>query len=104
MAKKLKGSVVKTRKKRKKKVGDGTPTILRHKNLGLLHDLLLKACPPAPDGTKSITVMAAHMGVTAWAVHKWIQKGKIPPLRAVDAVDLSEGRTTLADFASFVYR
>lgn len=77
--------------------------IVRHRENGPLHDLLLKACPPDENGVKSISVLSAIMGISAWSIHKWVQKGKIPPVRAVEVVDISEGRVTLADFSPFVY-
>ena len=81
-----------------------TATILRHQQLGPLHDLLLTACPPDKDGTKSISVLAEKLKISAWSIHKWVQKGKIPPGRAVEVVDIAEGRVSLADFSPFVYR
>jgi hypothetical protein len=79
--------------------------VVRHKKGGPLHDLLLHACPPNERGEKSITVLAESFDppISAWAIHKWVQKGKIPPARAVEIVDLSEGRVTLASFSPFIY-
>lgn len=85
--------------------GADDTVILRHRDNGPLHDLLLKACPPNEKGEKSITILAARVGggLSTWAVYKWIKKGKIPPGRAVEVVDLADGRVTLADFSPFVY-
>lgn len=83
--------------------GEKEVVTLRHRNNGPLHDLLLKACPPNESGEKSISALAAKMQISAWSIHKWVQKGKIPPVRAVEVVDISEGRVTLADFSPFVY-
>lgn len=79
--------------------------VLRHRNNGPLHDLLLKACPPNAKGEKSMTILANSFKppLSSWSLHKWVQKGKIPPVRAVEVVDLSEGRVTLADFSPFIY-
>lgn len=79
--------------------------IVRHRENGPLHDLLLRACPANDKGEKSITVLSKCFNpeISAWSIHKWIQKGKIPPGRAVDVVDMSEGRVTLADFSPFIY-
>lgn len=79
--------------------------VIRHRNNGPLHDLLLRACPPNDKGEKSITILADSFDppLSAWSIHKWVQKGKIPPGRAVEVVDLSDGRTTLADFSPFIY-
>lgn len=80
-------------------------TVVRHRDNGPLHDLLLKACPANEHGEKSITVLANAFDppLSAWSIHKWIQKGKIPPGRVVEVVDLAEGRVTIADFSPFVY-
>ena len=83
--------------------GEKEVVTLRHRNNGPLHDLLLKACPPNEAGEKSITILADALDISAWSIHKWVQKGKIPPGRAVEVVDISEGRVTLADFSPFVY-
>ena len=68
-------------------------------------DLLLRACPPNEFGEKSITVLAIKLGLSAWAVHKWANRGKLPPNRARDIVDIADPRAavTLADFTPFVY-
>lgn len=79
--------------------------ILKHKDGGPLHRLLLKACPPNEDNEKSITILAGKFKppLSTWAIHKWIKKGKIPPLRAAQVVDISEGRVSLAEFSPFIY-
>ncbi len=84
---------------------DGTKevVVVRHRNNGPLHDLLLRACPANASGEKSITILANALEISAWSIHKWVQKGKIPPGRAVEVVDIAEGRVTLADFSPFVY-
>lgn len=82
-----------------------TVVVIRHRANGPLHDLLLRACPANKNGEKSIAILAESFvpELSAWSIHKWIQKGKIPPKRAVEVVDLSEGRVTLADFSPFIY-
>lgn len=89
--------------------------IRRHADLGPFHDLLLRACPPVKrddsgnfvvdpvDGTKSISLLAAQLGMTDWAVRLWIKKGRIPPQKAVKIVDLNPEEVTLADFSPYVY-
>lgn len=77
--------------------------IIKHKERGKLHDLLLQACPPDSENRKSITVLANRLAMSPWGVHKWINKGKIPPGRALQVVEISDGRATLADFSPFIY-
>lgn len=60
-----------------------SPKIRRHKELGPLHDLLLRACPPDPKtGIKSITRLADLLGLTSWCCYKWIRNNHIPPAQA----------------------
>lgn len=68
-----------------------------------LQRLLLTAVPVNEFGYKSIRHLAKMLGLSRWAVQKWIIQGRIPPGRAVQIVDLSEGRVSLADFSRFVY-
>lgn len=91
------------------------PRLKYAKDLGALHRLLLKCCPPVrrdkvtglllpdPNGVQSISHLAELRGISAYAIYKWIEQGKIPPLQASEIVDMSEGRATLADFSPFVY-
>lgn len=89
---------------RRVETGEGT-TIVRHKDKGALHRLLLRACPPNKKGEKSITVLAAKLRLSAWAIHKWCNKGRISPNRARDVVDVADPETgvTLSDFSPFFY-
>lgn len=79
--------------------------VVRHKDKGALQSLLLRACPPNQDGEKSITILANVLGLSAWAVHKWCNRGKIPPNRARDIVDIADPKSdvTLHDFSPFIY-
>lgn len=95
------------------------PREKKAEDLGALHRLLIRACPPhsrnpstsaaaprylaSPIGDKSITILAWLLKVRPWSIYKWIDKGEIPPKRASAIVDLAEGRVTLADFSPFIY-
>ena len=68
-----------------------------------LQKLLLFAVPPSPHGHKSINHLAKLMKLNRWAIQKWIINQSIPPKRAAQVVDLSEGRVSLGDFSRFVY-
>lgn len=92
------------------------PKIRRNARLGHFHDLLLRACPPVirskktgklvPDasGVKSVALLAEMLGMSDWGVRLWIKKGKIPPMRAQEIVDLNPEEVSLADFSPYVYR
>lgn len=83
------------------------------KDCGALHSLLIRACPPHtkidgvyvpdPAGTKSIAILAHTLGLSAWGVQKWANRGKIPPTRVVQIVDNNPGEVSIADFSPFVY-
>ena len=68
-----------------------------------LQKLLLRAVPVNDHGYKSILHLSKLLGISRWSVQKWIVNKKIPPGRAVQVVDLSEGRVSLADFSRFIY-
>jgi hypothetical protein len=103
----------------RKAVAPTEPRVRKAEDLGHLHRLLIKACPPhvlnpdpredqpkylpSPTGWKSIAILAWLLGIRPWAIFKWIKKGEIPPKRASAIVDLAEGRVTLADFGPFIY-
>lgn len=81
--------------------------IRRHKELGPMHDLLLKACPPDPNhGAKSITVLAKALDMTPWGIFKWIKAGRIPAGQAKRIVELrpeNDRLVSLREFDRFVY-
>lgn len=88
-------------------------TIRKKKDLGELHQLLLKACVPDAKGNVSITVLAQNQGISASACYKWIEDEKIPPQRVKKLVDqmtnycIETGVKTvpvrIRDFDNFVY-
>lgn len=69
-----------------------------------LHTLLLKAVPENEHGNKTLAELARIIRVSRWAIRKWINKEKIPPERAQQIVNLSEGRVKLEDFHPYVYK
>ena len=74
------------------------------KDLGPLHDLLLKACPPADDGSVSIPILAKdHLKMTSFGVYKWINAGRIGPEQAQRVVLASGGRVKLEEFYPFIF-
>lgn len=68
-----------------------------------LHRLLLTAVPADARGEKTIVNLARLMEVSRSSIWKWVTKQSLPPHRAAQLVDLSEGRITLADCSRFVY-
>jgi len=90
------------------------------KDLGPLHDLLLRACPPDDAGMKSVPILAkTHLNMTPFGVYKWIRNAKIPPEKAAIVVQINndywaaekkagrevsqEELVSLEDFHPFVY-
>ena len=78
----------------------------RRKNLGAFHNLLLKAAPEDPHGSRSIYTLAHALNITAWSIYKWIKKnngkGKITAEWARKVVDVSDGRVTFEDFIEYL--
>ena len=69
-----------------------------------LHKLLLRASPVNEHGNKTLSHLAKTIGVTRWAMQKWILNERIPPDRVVQIVDVSDGRVSISDFDRFVYK
>lgn len=68
-----------------------------------LYQLLIRATPENRHGNKTIAGLASLIGVSRWAIYKWIQTEHIRPERVKDIVDIAEGRVTISDFERFVY-
>lgn len=69
-----------------------------------LRELILRACPPNPaTGMSSIRHLAKLLDMSEQGIFQWFKTNTIPPKRAAEIVDLSEGRVTLADFSPWVY-
>lgn len=69
-----------------------------------LHELLLRAVPENSYGRKTIMRLSEVMEVSKATIWHWIKKDFLPPDRASQVVDLSEGRVTLDELHRFVYR
>ena len=76
---------------------------IRMTNLGPLHDLLLKACPPSESNMRSIPILALAIEYTPQGLYKVIRKGKVTPQLAAKIVDASKGEVSLDDFHPYVY-
>jgi hypothetical protein len=88
--------------------------ILRNRDLGPFHDLLLEACPPSsinekgkvihnPDGVKSIEMLSKHLNMSDWGVYLWIKKGRIPPIKAQKVCGLPGSTVTIDQFSPYIY-
>lgn len=94
------------------------------KDLGPLHQLLLRAAPTAKEAglkaskhqdRRSIQTLAKSLKMSTWGVYLWIRAGRIPPEWAKRIVDDNAKRdkanprtgdhkpVTLEDFHPFVY-
>ena len=83
---------------------DGKPVahVRSRKDVGPLHKLMLKACPPDPEtGAKSIRVLANALGVSRQSLVAACARGQISVKRASAIVDLANGEVTLSDFAPY---
>lgn len=73
----------------------------RYKELGPLHDLLLKACPPDAKSKRSIPVLAKFLGCSHQYIYRWIEDGKIPPKFARALAEREGADVQLAEFLPF---
>lgn len=78
--------------------------VRKYKELGPLHDLLLKACPPDATGDRSIPILAKHLNMSSWGVFKWIKHDRLPPRQAMKIVELSEGKVTIEQFGPYIFK
>lgn len=69
-----------------------------------LHVLLLRAVPVNKNGNKTLSELSRLIKVSKWGIRKWINSKKIPPERAKQIADLSEGRVKHNDFDPYVYK
>ncbi len=68
-----------------------------------LHLLLLRGFPGTKQKPASVTAtVAPALGVSPYAVYKWLTKGKIPAGRAKDIVELSKGRISMSKLMPFI--
>ncbi len=77
-------------------------TIRRLSDKGALQDLLLEICPPDKEGMKSITVLAAAMQLSSWAVYRWIKTNRIPSQQVKRLLALSKDRVPVEKILPFV--
>lgn len=66
--------------------------------------LILIAVPADRFGRKTLTNAARKLNVSKWGLRKWINAQKIPPERALDLVEISEGRIVIEQLHPFVYK
>lgn len=64
--------------------------VRKFKDVGPLHQTLLDLCPPDSDGQVSVAVLANWIGVSAYAVYKWIHDNKVPAQRVPGLVALQK--------------
>lgn len=69
-----------------------------------LTQLLLTAVPKNEHGNKTLSHMAFLMGVSRWAMRKWITNKKIAPGRVLKIVEIGQGRVKKSQFDEFVYK
>lgn len=74
----------------------------KYSDLGPLHELLLRACPPDKRGKRSIMILADKLGVSYQNVYKWIEANRIPPKRVLDIEKVANGSVTRKELLEFV--
>lgn len=79
--------------------------VRKFKDLGELHALLLKACPPNDKGLVSIPILANKLGVSHQTVYdRWLKSNWLPADRVADILEIGEGRVTQEQLLPFVLR
>ena len=74
----------------------------KYTDLGPLHELLLKACPPDRKGRRSIMILSEKLNISYQTIYKWIEAGRIPPKRVLDIVRVSKSAVSREDLLPFV--
>ena len=68
-----------------------------------MKELLLSVCPKDENGSRSLKLLAAKLGVHYYTVYKWVNNGRIPPSQAQRLVEFSKGKLTLQKLHKFVF-
>lgn len=77
--------------------------IRRTRDLGRLHNVLLRACPPNDKGVSSIPTLARALNVSPQTVYeRWIKHNYIPQRRVDQILLLADGRVTMDELIPFV--
>lgn len=72
-------------------------------NLGELHQILLTACPPNINGSRSIRgSLAPALKVSHQYIYRWISDGRVPAKYVKKIVDVADGRVTVDELLPFV--
>lgn len=85
----------------------------KHRDLGPLHALLIRGLPDWVDETGLFLIydLAKHLKMSAQGIYGWLDRGKVPPKRVFELVELSESSKnqgedfkplTHTDFAGFL--
>jgi len=74
------------------------------KDLGPLHDLLIKACPPDNKGNKSIPLLAKALNTSMQNLYKCIDQNRIPTAHQLPKriIEISDGRVSQEDLIPFL--
>lgn len=62
--------------------------VVQLRDVGPLHGVLLRACPPNKSGVASVRVLAEWLGMTPAGVYKWIHRGEVPASRVPELLRL----------------
>lgn len=78
-------------------------TTLATKDLGPLHQLLLRASPKDKQGRRSVPILAAALRVSEQSLYQAIKRGSISPIRAKQISELARRRVKFAEFIPFFH-
>ncbi len=72
------------------------------KDLGGLHGLLLRACPPDRFGMVSIPLLAKSLNLTHQYVYKWISEKRLPAKHVKKLLRNAEGRVEIDELLPYI--
>lgn len=85
-------------------LSDARPPRRVTKDLGPVHDLLLRACRPDRNGQVSIPILARDLEMSAWGVYKWCHGSRIPGNKVARLVEIGQGRIAMEDLIPYVIK
>lgn len=73
-------------------------------DLGPLHQILLKACPPTKTGAAGSiqSTLAPALEVTHQYIYRWIEEGRVPAKFVKKIVEASNDRVTVEELVPYV--
>lgn len=79
--------------------------VSKNKRRSPLHSVLLRACPPDENGSRSIPLLAAKLGTSYQNIYgRWIDQNRIPQHWVHQILLVADGRVSMEDLLPFVFK